>query len=153
MEGGITICQLPCPIVPIRSTWRQRSYLAFVTHNSLRTADLPALIKSVHAGLVKIANGETIRTQPTRADGGGSDPQVGHTGLPHLSGRRPQVQISAAASVGARNDAGTIPGEVEVARRLSDVAPNYAAKRSALAKEIGLGQFRKNGGAMKRKPR
>jgi predicted transcriptional regulator len=33
------------------------------------------------------------------------------------------------------------------------VAPNYAAQRSALAKKIGLGQFRKSGGAPKRKPR
>ena len=33
------------------------------------------------------------------------------------------------------------------------VAPNYAAQRSALAKKIGLGQFRKSGGAAKRKPR
>jgi predicted transcriptional regulator len=33
------------------------------------------------------------------------------------------------------------------------VAANYAAKRSELAKKIGLGQFRKNRGAPKRKPR
>jgi predicted transcriptional regulator len=33
------------------------------------------------------------------------------------------------------------------------VAANYAAKRSELAKKIGLGQFRKSGGAPKRKPR
>jgi predicted transcriptional regulator len=33
------------------------------------------------------------------------------------------------------------------------VAPNYAAQRSALAKKIGLGQFRKSGGGAKRKPR
>jgi predicted transcriptional regulator len=32
------------------------------------------------------------------------------------------------------------------------VAPNYAAQRSELAKKIGLGQFRKGGGA-KRKSR
>ena len=32
------------------------------------------------------------------------------------------------------------------------VAANYAAQRSALAKKIGLGQFRKSGGAAKRKP-
>jgi predicted transcriptional regulator len=31
------------------------------------------------------------------------------------------------------------------------VAPNYAAQRSELAKKIGLGQFRKSGGAAKRK--
>jgi predicted transcriptional regulator len=33
------------------------------------------------------------------------------------------------------------------------VAPNYAAQRSELAKKIGLGQFRKSGGGVKRKPR
>ena len=33
------------------------------------------------------------------------------------------------------------------------VAPNYAAQRSELAKKIGLGQFRKSGGARKNKSR
>ena len=37
---------------------------AFVAHNSLRSADLPALIKSVHAGLVKIANGVANAEEP-----------------------------------------------------------------------------------------
>ena len=37
---------------------------AFVAHNSLRSADLPTLIESVHAGLVKIANGVANVEEP-----------------------------------------------------------------------------------------
>jgi predicted transcriptional regulator len=40
---------------------------AFVAHNSLRSAELPALIQSVHAGLVKIASGEATPTAPEAA--------------------------------------------------------------------------------------
>ena len=64
---------------------------------------------------------EALFQQPaSSASGGGNGPQVSHAGLSHLSGRRPQIQISAAASGWAGNDAGAIPREVEVAGGLSD---------------------------------
>src|SRR5271168_2151858 len=73
---------------------------------------------------------------------GGLDPEVGHARLSHLPGRRPQIQIVAAAPGSTRHNAGTISREMESAIRLSHTS-NYAAKRSELAKKIGLGQLRK----------
>ena len=89
---------------------------AFVANNSLPLAELPALIQSVHASLVKIASGAVSPTAPEpAASAGGNGPKVDHAGLSHLSGRRPQIQIFAAAPDGAGNDAGAIPREVEPA--------------------------------------
>lgn len=127
--------------------------LAFVTHNSLRTADLPALIKSVHAGLVKIANGETNSNQPTAPTAAVAiRKSVTPDYLICLDDGRKFKSLRRHLS-----GLGMTPEQYRAKWKLRDdypmVAPNYAAKRSALAKEIGLGQFRKNGGAMKRKPR
>lgn len=126
---------------------------AFVTHNSLRTADLPALIESVHAGLVKIANGVTNSNQPLAPTAAVTiRKSVTPDYLICLDDGRKFKSLRRHLS-----GLGMTPEQYRAKWKLPEdypmVAPNYAAKRSALAKEIGLGQFRKNGGALKRKPR
>jgi predicted transcriptional regulator len=124
---------------------------AFVAHNSLRSADLPALIESVHAGLVRIANGSAIAEEPPA-------PTAAVTirksitpdyliclddGRKFKSLRRHLTRL------------GMTPEQYRAKWNLpSDypmVAPNYAAQRSVLAKKIGLGQFHKGAGARKSK--
>ena len=126
---------------------------AFVAHNSLRSADLPALIESVHAGLVRIANGSAIAEEPPA-------PMAAVTIRKSVT---PDYLIclddgrkfkSLRRHLGGL---GMTPEQYRAKWKLPDdypmVAPNYAAQRSELAKKIGLGQFRKSGGGVKRKPR
>ena len=125
---------------------------AFVAHNSLRSADLPALIESVHAGLVRIANGSAIAEEqpaPTAAVTIRKSITPDYLiclddGRKFKSLRRHLTRL------------GMTPEQYRAKWNLpSDypmVAPNYAAQRSVLAKKIGLGQFRKSGGGVKRKP-
>jgi hypothetical protein len=72
----------------------------------------------------------------------GAYPEVHHPRFPYLPGRRQTIQIFTASPERARPDARAIPREMELAIRLPMAAPNYAAQRSALAKQIGLGQTR-----------
>jgi predicted transcriptional regulator len=128
---------------------------AFVANNSLRSAELPALIQSVHAELVKIANGAATPTAPA--------PEAATPAVSVRKSITPDYLIclddgrkfkSLRRHLGGL---GMTPEQYRAKWKLPDdypmVAANYAAKRSELAKKIGLGQFRKNRGAPKRKPR
>ena len=126
---------------------------AFVTHNSLRSADLPALIESVHAGLVKIANGAAHSEEPPAPTAAVTiRKSVTPDYLICLDDGRKFKSLR--RHLGGL---GMTPEQYRAKWKLPDdypmVAPNYAAQRSALAKKIGLGQFRKSGGAPKRKSR
>jgi predicted transcriptional regulator len=126
---------------------------AFVTHNSLRSADLPALIESVHAGLVKIANGAAHSEEPPAPTAAVTiRKSVTPDYLICLDDGRKFKSLRRHLTV-----LGMTPEQYRTKWKLPDdypmVAANYAAKRSELAKKIGLGQFRKNRGAPKRKPR
>jgi predicted transcriptional regulator len=126
---------------------------AFVTHNSLRSADLPALIESVHAGLVKIANGAAHSEEPPAPTAAVTiRKSVTPDYLICLDDGRKFKSLR--RHLGGL---GMTPEQYRAKWKLPDdypmVAANYAAKRSELAKKIGLGQFRKNRGAPKRKPR
>ena len=93
---------------------------AFVANNSVPRADLPALFEGLHAALKRLdGRGRGCSGRHRAADARGVDPQVRHAGLSDLSGRRPQIQIAAAAPDDARHDAGAVPPEVEFAQRLS----------------------------------
>jgi|NGEPerStandDraft_6_1074524.scaffolds.fasta_scaffold87507_1 predicted transcriptional regulator len=127
---------------------------AFVAHNSLRSADLPALIESVHAALTKIASGVvTPNTAETAAPAPAVTVRKSVTPdyLICLDDGRKFKSLRRHLSV-----LGMTPEQYRAKWKLPDdypmVAPNYAAQRSELAKKIGLGQFRKNRGAAKRKP-
>jgi predicted transcriptional regulator len=128
---------------------------AFVANNSLRSAELPALIESVHAGLVKIITGAAA---PIAREAEAAAPAVSvrksitpdylvclDDGLKFKSLRRHLTAL------------GMTPEQYRAKWKLPAdypmVAANYAAQRSALAKKIGLGQSRQRGAASKGAPR
>jgi MucR family transcriptional regulator, transcriptional regulator of exopolysaccharide biosynthesis len=123
---------------------------AFVAHNSLPLAELPALIHAVHAALVGIASGAVA---PNAAEPAAPTPAVTvrksitpdyliclDDGREFKSLRRHLKLL------------GMTPDQYRAKWKLPAdypmVAPNYAALRSALAKKIGLGQYRQGGGAV-----
>ena len=95
---------------------------AFVGHNSLPVSELPGLITSVHAALVKISGGTAapMATEPEVLTPAVPVRKSDHTRLPGLSGRRPQVQVAQAASCLARHDSRPVSRQMEPAGGLSD---------------------------------
>ena len=125
---------------------------AFVSHNALPPADLPALIESVHAGLVKIASGVAVAEETTAPTPAVSvRKSITPDYLVCLDDGKKFKSLRRHLTV-----LGMTPEQYRAKWNLPAdypmVAANYAAQRSALAKKIGLGQFRKSGGAAKRKP-
>jgi predicted transcriptional regulator len=121
---------------------------AFVSNNSLPLAELPTLIQSVHTGLVKIISGAD--TPPERKPEAAPAVSVRKSITPDYlicldDGRKFK---SLRRHLGAL---GMTPEQYRAKWNLPAdypmVAPSYAAQRSELAKKIGLGQFRKGGGA------
>ena len=122
---------------------------AFVANNSLPTADLPALIESVHAALARLASGAEAPVEPkplipavsVRASVTPEYIICLDDGQKFKSMRRHLALL------------GMTPDEYRAKWKLPFdypmVAANYAAQRSALAKQTGLGQ--KGGGGAKRK--
>ncbi len=127
---------------------------AFVSHNSLPVAELPGLIASVDAALRDL-----VSRAPTAAEIEKPTPAVSikksvtpdyliclDDGKQFKSLRRHLAVL------------GMTPDEYRAKWSLAPdypmVAPNYAAKRSDLAKSMGLGQVRKTGAAKRgRKPK
>jgi len=115
---------------------------AYVSHNSVRTADLPDLIASVHGALQSLKS-------PQQAEPEKREPPVSikksitpdflismedgrrYKSLKrHLKGRGLSPQ--------EYRDKWGLPRDYPM------VAPNYAKQRSELAKALGLGQFRRS---------
>jgi predicted transcriptional regulator len=124
---------------------------SFVSNNSLPTSELPALIQTIHAALTRLKEG-----------GEAPAPQE-QTRAPAVSIRRsitPDYLISLEDGRHFKTlkrhlaGHGLTPDQYRAKWKLpSDypmVAPNYAAKRSALAKKSGLGQIRRGAGTLKR---
>jgi len=118
---------------------------AFVSNNALPIADLPSLIQSVHSALAQLASGPVIappleeKKEPAVSIRKSITPDYLFClddGKKFKSLRRHLAGL------------GMTPEEYRAKWSLpSDypmVAPNYAAQRSELAKQIGLGQMRKN---------
>lgn len=126
---------------------------AFVANNSLRSAELPALIQSVHAGLVKLASG---------AAAAGPEPEPAAPAVSVRKSITPDYLICLDDGLKFKSlrrhltVLGMTPEQYRAKWKLPAdypmVAANYAAQRSALAKKIGLGQLRKSGDAAKGKP-
>lgn len=116
---------------------------AFVAHNSLPSAELLALIKSVHAALVKIVSGAGTPVAPEPAAVAVRKSITPDyvicldDGLKFKSLRRHLTML------------GMTPDEYRAKWKLPAdypiVAPNYAARRSELAKRFGFGQLRGDG--------
>jgi predicted transcriptional regulator len=118
---------------------------AFVAHNSLPSADLPALIASVQAAFERIASGMTAPIVEEQAA-----PVAAVTVRKSITpdyliclddGRRFKSLRRHLAQLGMT------PAQYRAKWKLPAdypmVAPNYTALRSAMAKSFGLGQIRK----------
>ena len=115
---------------------------AFVTNNSVTTADLPALINNVHAALKNLGNpvAKPEEAKPTPA-------------VPIKKSITPDFLISLEDGKRYKSlrrhltSRGLTPEQYRekwgLPRDYPMVAPNYAAKRSELARSMGLGQKRK----------
>jgi predicted transcriptional regulator len=124
---------------------------AFVSHNSLRPTELPALIQSVHDGLVRLMTGQATPSAP--------EPEAAAPAVSIRKSITPDYLICLDDGLKFKSlrrhlsVLGMTPEQYRAKWRLpSDypmVAANYAAQRSALAKKIGLGQSR---GPAKAKP-
>ncbi|MBV8564183.1 MAG: MucR family transcriptional regulator [Methylobacteriaceae bacterium] len=117
---------------------------AFVSHNSLPVSDLPALIQSVHASLEKIRTGGP--SQPVEEPKVPAVPikkSVTNDFIICLEDGKKFKSLKRHLSTAY----GLSPDEYRAKWGLRPdypmVAPAYASARSALAKEMGLGQKRK----------
>jgi predicted transcriptional regulator len=125
--------------------------VAFVANNSVPTAELPALIQTIHAALTRLKQGTEAHAPEEQ------------TKAPAVSIRasvRPEYLIC--LEDGKHLKAlkrhlaghGLTPDQYRAKWKLpSDypmVAPNYAASRSALAKAMGLGQIPRKAGTARR---
>ena len=118
---------------------------AFVANNALRVVDLPGLIQSVHAALAQLASGPAIAAPLVEK----KEPAVSirKSITPDYlfcldDGKKFKSLRRHLSTLGMTPDQyrakWSLPADYPM------VAPNYAAQRSELAKQIGLGQMRKN---------
>jgi predicted transcriptional regulator len=116
---------------------------AYVTKNSVRPADLPELIGSVHASLKAVASGATTR-EPEKPEPA-VNPKKSVTpdylislfdGRKYRSLKR-HIRTAHDMTPEQYRAYWGLPADYPM------VAPNYAAARSALAKSMGLGQKRR----------
>ena len=115
---------------------------AFVSNNSVTTADLPTLIASVHAALQNLGE-PTAQQEQTKLT----------PAVPIKRSITPDFLISLEDGKRYKSlrrhltSRGLTPEQYRekwgLPRDYPMVAPNYAAKRSELAKSMGLGQKRK----------
>ena len=115
---------------------------AFVSNNSVTTADLPALIGSVHTAL------QNVGSPPQQQEQAKPTPAV-----PVKKSVTPDFLISLEDGKRYKSLKRHLAGrgltpeqyreKYSLPRDYPMVAPNYAAKRSELAKSMGLGQQRK----------
>jgi predicted transcriptional regulator len=120
---------------------------AFVAYNSLRSAELPALIQAVHEGLVKLMTGASTLAAP--------EPEPATPAVPVRKSITPDYLICLDDGLKFKSlrrhlsALGMTPEQYRAKWKLPAdypmVAANYAAQRSALAKKIGLGQSRSAG--------
>jgi predicted transcriptional regulator len=124
---------------------------AFVANNSLPIAELPALIRSTHAALERLASGP-VDTAPQLEK---KEPAVSirKSITPDFlvcldDGKKFKSLRRHLATLGMTPDQYRakwgLPSDYPM------VAPNYAAARSQLAKQSGLGQLRKNAAPAKK---
>ncbi len=124
---------------------------AFVSNNSVPTSELPALILALHTAVTRLEAG------PERAP---PEPEAKAPAVPIRKSLTPDYLICLEDGKKFKSlrrhlaGLGLTPEQYREKWKLpSDypmVAPNYAAQRSALAKEIGLGQFARKPGARKK---
>jgi predicted transcriptional regulator len=115
---------------------------AYVSHNPVSSADIPALIGRVHAALAKVANGhrtvagESPRTVPIKKSITADYIVCLEDGKKFKSLKR-HLRTRYNLSPEQYREKWGLPRDYPM------VAPNYAATRSRLAMQIGLGQKRR----------
>ncbi len=116
---------------------------AFVSNNSVPTADLPALITSVHAALQNVTNPAAAQPAEKPTPAVPVKKSVTPDAIISLIDGKPYKSLKRHLT---RH--GLTPAQYReqfgLPRDYPFVAPNYAAKRSELAKQSGLGQQRRN---------
>jgi predicted transcriptional regulator len=120
---------------------------AYVSNNSVASADLPKLIGEIHAAVGRLANPEAPvieeRLQPAVAVKKSVTPDFIiclEDGKKFKSLKRHLATVFDMTPDEYRTK-WSLPPDYPM------VAPNYAAQRSALAKQSGLGQLRKRSGS------
>jgi predicted transcriptional regulator len=123
---------------------------AFVSHNAVPAAELPALLQSVHAGLVTIATGVTAPAeQPAPTPAVSVRQSIKPDYLICLDdGKKFKSLKRHLAALGMTPE--QYRAKWNLPRDYPMVAANYATQRSELAKKIGLGQSRRTAGKAKR---
>jgi predicted transcriptional regulator len=120
---------------------------AFVSYNSIPIAELPTLLQSVHAAVKRVSGSEevtdTATTPPSPAVA------IRKSVTPDYlicleDGKRFKSMRRHLALLGMTPDQYRAKWGLPLTYPM--VAPNYAAQRSAMAKNIGLGQLRKKPG-------
>jgi predicted transcriptional regulator len=121
---------------------------SFVDNNSLPAAELPALIRSVHAALTAIATGVVVAQEAAPKE---PAVPVRKSITPDYlicldDGQRFKSMKSHVAGLGMTprqyREKWKLPGDYPM------VAPNYAAVRSALAKNMDFGSKQRKAGAV-----
>jgi predicted transcriptional regulator len=116
---------------------------AFVSNNSVRTDDLPALIASVHGALQTVANPAQAKAEEKPVPAVPIKKSVTAEAIISLIDGRRYKSLKRHLT-----GQGLTPAEYRerfgLPRDYPMVAPSYAAKRSELAKASGLGQARRN---------
>ena len=116
---------------------------AYVSHNSVPSGDLAALISSVHATLTKLGV-DTAAPEPEKLVPAVAIKKSVTPGYIICldDGKRFKSLKRHLASLGMTAD--QYREKWNLPKDYPMVAPEYAAKRSALAKSLGLGQLRKD---------
>src|SRR3984893_9585396 len=101
---------------------------AYVSHNSVPSVDLPALIGHVHSALTRVSSGYgDLPSEP---------PKAAVSGKKFKSIKR-HLRTQYNMTPEQYREKWALPPDYPM------VAPNYAAARSHLAKQMGLGQQRR----------
>ena len=116
---------------------------AYVSNNTVPSADIPALINQVHSALLRVSNGETkASSEPLK-------PAVPVKRSIHpdyivclddgkkFKSLKRHLRTQYGMTPEQYRDKWSLPADYPM------VAPNYAATRSQLAKQMGLGQQRR----------
>jgi predicted transcriptional regulator len=122
---------------------------AFVSNNPLPKGELPTLIQTVHTAVVRLATGPESVPVQVKTPAVTIRRSITPDFLICLDdGKRFKSLRRHLAGLGLTpeqyREKWKLPSDYPM------VAPNYAAQRSALAKQIGLGQIRQGAGVRKR---
>jgi predicted transcriptional regulator len=115
---------------------------AYVSNNSVSSADIPTLIGQVHSALKRVSGGQSTATEPPKP----AVPVKRSVTSDHIVCLEDGLKFKSLKRH-LRTRYGMTPDQYREKWSLPPdypmVAPNYAAARSQLAKQMGLGQQRR----------